>query len=53
MANSLLKSLNAVDKNYDKEWLMLAKTRLNEIKIKEVTLIRGEDVFNKIWKKAS
>ncbi|MDP2387504.1 MAG: addiction module protein [Bacteroidota bacterium] len=53
VADTLLKSLNAPDKDNDKEWLTLAKKRMEDVKTSKVKLVKGEDVFKKLWKKAS
>ncbi len=49
VAENLLKSLNAPQKNNDKAWISLAEKRLKEVNEKKVSLIAGEDVFKRIW----
>lgn len=53
VADSLLKSLNPPITEIDKQWLDAAELRLHEIRNGQVKLIKGEDVFNKIWNKYS
>ncbi|MBX3164111.1 MAG: addiction module protein [Bacteroidetes bacterium] len=52
IAEDLLKSLNAPQKDNDKVWASLAEKRWEEIRQKKVKLIDGEEVFKKLWKKA-
>lgn len=53
VADSLLKSLNPPITEIDKLWLDAAELRLHEIRNGQVKLVKGEDVFNKIWNKFS
>ena len=53
IVDSLLKSLNPIDSNIDKEWINLAKKRLVEIRTGKVQVISGEKVFTDIWKNLS
>ena len=49
--DSLIKTLNPIKKNNEKEWIKMAKKRLNEIKIGKVKTIDGETVFKKVLDK--
>ncbi|MFP4687240.1 MAG: addiction module protein [bacterium] len=51
VADSLLRSLNQVDSELDKEWAAVAESRLKEIHNGEVKPIPGEKVFECIKKK--
>jgi len=46
--DSLLKTLNPMDDVIDKEWLMIAKRRLQELRDGVVEPIPGAEVFQKI-----
>jgi len=49
--DSLLKTLNPIEKNNEKEWIKIAKKRLNDIKLGKVKIIDGETVFKKVLDK--
>jgi putative addiction module component (TIGR02574 family) len=51
LADSLLRTLNAPDTQFDKEWISVAQRRLNEIKTGKVKSVSGEEVFKKIQKR--
>ncbi|MEX0950834.1 MAG: addiction module protein [Gammaproteobacteria bacterium] len=51
MVDSLLRSLNPPESEIDKKWAMVAQRRLEEIRSGTVTVVSGEQVFEKIWKK--
>jgi len=53
IADSILRSLNQVDSDLDKEWIKIAKDRLKELRSGKVKAIPGDEVFNKIWQRYS
>ena len=53
VADSLLKSLNPPETEIDNQWLIVAKSRLEEIRSSKTKAIDGEKVFQNIWKKFS
>jgi len=48
LVDSLLSSLNTPESAFDKNWLVVAKDRLQQLKSGEVKAISGEEVFKKI-----
>jgi putative addiction module component (TIGR02574 family) len=48
LVDSLLSSLNTPESIIDKQWIAVAKDRLQQLKAGEVTAVSGEDVFKKI-----
>ena len=48
IVDSLLKSLNAPEKDIDKEWAKVAKKRLSEMRSGIVKPVSGKEVFDKI-----
>ena len=46
--DSILRTLNPIEKEIEKEWIKVAKKRLNDIKANKVETIKGEIVFKKI-----
>lgn len=51
VVDSLLRSLNLPESEIDKKWVLLAQTRLDEMKNGSIKSIPGDDVFKKIWKR--
>lgn len=51
--DSLLKSFNPPETEIDKEWTTLAKLRLEEIRSSKANVVKGKEVFKKIWKRFS
>jgi len=51
VADSLLRSLNRPDSEFDKKWADVARVRQQEIREGKVETISGEKVFEKLWKK--
>nr|MBF0222732.1 addiction module protein [Desulfobulbaceae bacterium] len=45
----LLKSLNQPDTDIEKKWVSVAKKRLEEIRNRNVDVVPGDKVFEKIW----
>ena len=48
LVDSLLKSMNPLDKENDKKWAAEAKRRLEDLRTGKVAPVSGEEVFNKI-----
>jgi len=46
--DSLLRSLNPPSAEIDKEWVMIAKRRLSELRSGSIKAIPGNEVFTKI-----
>ena len=53
LVNSLLMSLNKPEPKIDKKWAIVAKRRLSELRTGQVKAIKGDEVFEKIWKNLS
>ncbi|HMN16523.1 MAG: addiction module protein [Ignavibacteriota bacterium] len=53
IADSILRSLNAVESDIDSKWINEAKERLNELKSGKIKTIPGAEVFYKIWQRFS
>lgn len=51
IVDKILNSINPIDKSIDELWMKEVNKRKEEIESSEVTLISGEDVFNKIAKR--
>ena len=51
IVDSLLQTLNPVDMEVEKEWLKVARTRLDELRSGRVKAIPGNEVFDKIRKR--
>ena len=51
IVDSLLRTLNPIEQEIEKEWIKVAKKRLNDIKTHKVKTINGEKVFKKVWDK--
>jgi len=51
VADSLLRSLNHPDSEFDKKWTEVARVRQQEVRDGRVETIPGEKVFEKLWKK--
>jgi len=51
IVDSLLRSLNPPESEIDKKWAAIAKRRLAELRSGSVKTVRGEEVFEKIWKR--
>lgn len=48
VVESLLRSLNRPDPDKDKEWLVVAKRRLDELRSGKVAAVPGDEVFAKL-----
>ena len=48
LADSILKTLNAPAQKFDREWIKVAKRRLEEIHRGKVTPVSGSEVFRKV-----
>jgi hypothetical protein len=48
LVDSLLRSLNSSEPAIDKEWIAVAKDRLQQLRVGEVTAKPVSEVFNKI-----
>lgn len=53
VADTILRSLNPQDSEIDRKWADIAKKRLSELRHGEMSVISGEEVFEKIWKQFS
>ncbi len=53
IVDSLLKTLNTPESDFDKKWVMVAKARLQQMRSGKVKAIPGEEVFSKIWSRFS
>ena len=53
LVDSLLRSLNSPQAKTDKEWVILAKKRLEELRSGAVKPIPGDEVFKNIFKNTS
>ncbi len=51
VVDSLLRNLNQPESDIDKKWAKEAKRRLTELRSESVMAIRGEEVFEKVWKR--
>ncbi|MEA1960218.1 MAG: addiction module protein [Bacillota bacterium] len=51
VVDSLLRSLNQPDSEIDKQWSIIAKKRLAELRSGRVKLVPGQEVFNRIWER--
>lgn len=49
VVDSLLRSLNQPESEIDKQWIVMARKRLAEMRSGSVAAIPGEKVFEKIW----
>lgn len=49
VVDSLLRSLNQPESEIDKQWTVVARKRLAEMRSGSVTAVPGEKVFEKIW----
>jgi hypothetical protein len=47
--DSLLKSLNQPQSEIDKKWANLAVKRLEQLRSREIQVVSGEEVFQKVW----
>ena len=48
IVDSLLRTLNPPDREIDRKWAVVAKSRLNDLRSGRVRAIPGEEVFAKI-----
>lgn len=48
LVDSLLRSMNPLDKENDKKWAAEAKSRLEDLRAGKIAPVLGEEVFNKI-----
>ena len=48
LVDSLLRSMNPLDKENDKKWAVEAKRRLEDLRTGKTAPVSGEEVFNKI-----
>jgi len=51
LVDSLLQSMNPINKENDQKWALEAKMRLEELRSGKVKSIPGDVVFKKIWKR--
>ncbi len=49
--DSLLQSLNPIDKDIEQKWIKVSKRRLTEMRTGKVKGIPGDEVFDDIWKR--
>ncbi len=50
IVDSLLQTLNPPDPQIDKEWVVVAKRRLTELRSGQVDSVSGEEVFSNVRK---
>jgi putative addiction module component (TIGR02574 family) len=48
LVDNILKSLNKPDEEIDRQWIKVAKRRLEELRSGKVKAIPGQEVFNKV-----
>jgi putative addiction module component (TIGR02574 family) len=48
IVDSLLKTLNPIEQDVEKEWIKVAEKRLDDIKSGKIKTINGDAVFKKI-----
>ncbi len=53
VVDSILRSMNPVEVENEKKWMLKAKERLAELRTGKTGGIPGDEVFNKIWKRYS
>lgn len=53
VADSVLKTLNPVDQEIEKQWIDIAEKRLKDLESGKVKSISGEEVFKKIQRRFS
>lgn len=53
VADSVLKTLNPVDQEIEKQWIDIAEKRLKDLESEKVKSIPGEEVFKKIQRRFS
>lgn len=53
VADSVLKTLNPVDQEIEKQWIDIAEKRLKDLESGKVKSIPGEEVFKKIQRRFS
>jgi hypothetical protein len=53
VVDSILRSLNPPETDIDEKWVLVADTRLAELRTGEVVAVPGDEVFRKIWAKFS
>jgi putative addiction module component (TIGR02574 family) len=51
LVDSLLKSMNPINKENDQKWALEAKRRLEELRSGKVKPVPGGEVFEKIWQR--
>ena len=51
LVDSLLQSINPLNKENDQKWALEAKRRFEELRSGKAQSIPGEEVFAKIWKR--
>ena len=51
VVDSLLRSLNQPETEFDKKWAVVARKRLAEMRSGSVEAVPGEKVFEKIWER--
>jgi hypothetical protein len=51
LVDSLLQSMNPLNKENDQKWASTVKKRLEELRSGKVQAVPGEKVFENIWKR--
>jgi putative addiction module component (TIGR02574 family) len=51
VADSILRSLNPPESDFDRKWAQVAEHRLAELRSGKIKPVPGEQVFAKIWKR--
>jgi putative addiction module component (TIGR02574 family) len=50
LADTLLRSINPMNEANDRKWATEAKRRLGDLRSGAIKPIKGEEVFQKVWK---
>ncbi|MBI5462408.1 MAG: addiction module protein [Gammaproteobacteria bacterium] len=51
VVDSLLRSLNPPESEIDKQWIVVARKRLAEMRSGSVKAVSGDAVFKKVWER--
>jgi putative addiction module component (TIGR02574 family) len=51
LADTLLRSINPMNEANERAWAMEAKHRLDDLRAGVIEPVRGEEVFQRVWKR--
>ena len=51
LIDALLRSINPMNESNDRKWAAEAKRRLSDLRTGIIKPIKGEEVFQKVWKR--